>query len=44
LLALRYDRHVTHAELEQALAPTGIIQHVDASNSMPFARKKLFRP
>jgi hypothetical protein len=44
LLALRDDRHVTHAELQQALATPGIVQYVYVLESNAFTRKKLFRP
>jgi hypothetical protein len=44
LLALRNHRHVTHAELEQALAAASVVQYVDVFESDALTRKKLFRP
>jgi hypothetical protein len=44
LLTLRNDRHVTHAELQQALATPRIVQYVYVLKSDAFTRKKLFRP
>jgi hypothetical protein len=44
LLALRNNRHVTHAELEQALPAAGVVQYVDVFEGNALTRKKLFRP
>ena len=42
--ALRDNRHVAHAELEQTVAATGVVEHVDRFEIDAFTRKKLFRP
>lgn len=44
VLAFGDDGHVAHAELEQPLAPAGVVQYVDVLVIDAFARKKLFRP
>ena len=44
ILASRNHRHVAHAELEQSLAPSGVVQYVYVFVIDAFARKKLFRP
>jgi hypothetical protein len=43
-LAFRDDGHVAHAKLQQALAATGVVQHVYVLVINAFTRKKLFRP
>ena len=43
LVPARDDRHVAYAELEQALAAAGVVQHVDRYKINFLFRKKLFR-
>jgi hypothetical protein len=43
-LAFGDDRHVAHAELQQAIAPAGVVQNVYGFERYAFTRKKLFRP
>ena len=44
VLAFRNHRHIAHAELEQSLAPSGVVQYVYVFVIDAFARKKLLRP
>jgi glutathione S-transferase len=44
LFALGDDGNIAHAELEQALAASRIIQYINGDEIDLFARKKLFRP
>jgi hypothetical protein len=39
-----HHRNITHAELQQPFASTGVVEHVDGFEVDAFARKKLFRP
>jgi hypothetical protein len=44
VLAFGNDRNVAYAELEQTLASTCVVEHVDVLVVDAFTRKKLFRP
>jgi hypothetical protein len=44
MIAFGDDRHVAHAQRQQALAAARIVQNIDRLKCDAFARKKLFRP
>ena len=44
LFTSRDHGHVSHTELQQALATTLVVQDIDMIEGYAFARKKLFRP